>query len=236
VIDPYAPTSVENTDKSAGKSISALASDMRTSDVRGAICAKLTELYGVAADSIRLTFRGSEDALLSTNVEGMQVTIQPAGGGKSVPVQVRVFRGDEVIASGTVRVGVEIQRSVLISVSPIDRAEPISAANTMLDTRWLTPDVKPVPAEEAYGAVALSRIESGAVVESRAVKAPNVVAKGEIVRIDCLSGGIALQAQARALEHGKQGQVIQFQSLNSKKIFRARVSGEGSAVADLGSR
>ena len=236
VIDPHAPRVAENTEKNAGKSISGLASELRTSDVRGAICAKLTELYGVSADSIRLTFRGSDDALLTTSVDGMQVTIQPAAGGKSVPVQVRVFRGDEVIASGTVRVGVEIQRSVLVSVSPIDRAEPISAANTIIDSRWLTPDTKPAPTDEAYGSVALSRIESGAVVESRSVKAPNVVTKGEIIRIDCLSGGIALQAQARALEHGKQGQVIQFQSLNSKKIFRARVSGAGSAVAEISSR
>ncbi len=199
-------------------------------DVRSAVAQKLADLYQVDAERVRLTFESGHDALLDGATEGRTVTVQPAAAGKRVPVMIRVYSGEALERSGTVRVGVEILRDVLVASAPIARGAPVEGAGLSLDTRWMAPDFKPAAYEETVGANAIARIEAGAVIESRMVRTPEVVVKGDICQVDCLSGGIVLQAQARALEGAREGQTIRFQSMNSKKTFLARVSGPGRAV------
>ena len=206
------------------------AAALAKADVRSAVAQKLADLYQVDADRVRLTFESGHDALLDGVTEGRTVTVQPAAAGKRIPVMIRVYSGEALDRSGTVRVGVEILRDVLIASAPIARGAPVEGAGLSLDTRWMTPDFKPAVYEETVGANAIARIEAGAVIESRMVRTPEVIAKGDICQVDCLSGGIVVQAQARAMEGAREGQTIRFQSMNSKKTFLARVSGAGRAV------
>lgn len=206
------------------------AAALAKADVRSAVAQKLADLYQVDADRVRLTFESGHEALLDGVTEGRTVTVQPAAAGKRIPVMIRVYLGEALERSGTVRVGVEILRDVLIASGPIARGAPVEGTGLSMDTRWMSPDFKPAVYEETVGANAIARIEAGAVIESRMVRTPEVITKGDICQVDCLSGGIVVQAQARALEGAREGQTIRFQSMNSKKTFLARVSGAGRAV------
>jgi len=56
------------------------------------------------------------------------------------------------------------------------------------------------------------------------------VSKGDIVMIRCVSGSVALTTRGRAMADGCDGDIVEFQALDSKRVFRARMSGRGCAV------
>ncbi|MFZ4575510.1 MAG: flagellar basal body P-ring formation chaperone FlgA [Phycisphaerales bacterium] len=236
------PTDVDPPEKDAApvaesaQSTPILAAAAVAPDVRSAIASKLAEIYRVSPDRLRLTFERSAEELLNTDTRGRKVAVQPAAAGKRVPVQVRIYDNDTLERSGTVRVGIEVLREVLVAAGPIARAAKLDADVVTTDSRWLPPDFEPAVYDETIGAVAQSRIDAGAIIEARMVKTPSVVDKGDICAIDCLSGGVAVQGQGRAMEAARQGQVVRFQSVHSKKTFLAKVSGPGRAVMTIGTR
>lgn len=198
--------------------------------VSGAIATKLAELYNVDPSRLRLRFEERHEALLSTLVNGRSIAIQPAGTGKRVPVKFQIYRGDRIESTGTVRVEAEVLRDVVITTRAIARGEPILEEALIREARWLPHSTESASPDAVPGTVAQTRLEAGRIVESKDVQPPLAIKKGDICQVDCISGGIAIQSQARAAENGKEGEVIRFFPLGSKNAFRARVDGPGRAV------
>jgi flagella basal body P-ring formation protein FlgA len=98
------------------------------------------------------------------------------------------------------------------------------------DRQWLAPTIQPATAAQAIGAIVRGRVEAGKVVMAKDVEPPIIVKKGDLVSVDCIAGTVVVGTTARAKENGTDGQVIEFQSLQSKKTFQARINGNGRAV------
>ena len=52
--------------------------------------------------------------------------------------------------------------------------------------------------------------------------------------MDCVSGGFVVTGSGRAMEAGREGQVITLQAIKSKHTFRARIVSAGRAVTVTG--
>jgi flagella basal body P-ring formation protein FlgA len=234
LLDDAKPTLVDKVDLDTpdpkGTVSSLVASEVAQPSVRAAVGAKLADLYDVDPQDLRLTFDKSAEDFLSRSTRGLQLTVQPAASGKRIPVSVRLFDRDRLVATSVVRVGMEIRRDVVTTLVPLAKGNTISGDQIRIDQQWLTPDLRPAPYEEVVGCTVLKRIGAGEVIDLGHIKAPSCVLKGDIVRVDCLSGGISVQAQGRALEDGREGQLIKFQSMYSRKVFKARIAGPGYAV------
>lgn len=206
---------------------------IREGSIGAAIPTRLADLLGVHPADVRVTFEGSDGALLATPVGEGVLTIAPQGEGERISLSVRLYRGDAIVASGSVRARVEVRRRVLVARGVLARGDVVTAESVVEEQRHLPLDAVPA-GDEAIGMTVRSRIGAGEIVRTRDVESPIVVRRGDLIGVDCVSGGFVVRATARAMEVGREGQVITLQALNSKHTFRARVARPGLAVVVVG--
>jgi len=197
---------------------------------------KLAETYGVQREDLRVTFDERAPSILAASVSGRIVAIELAGTGDRVPVQIRIFEGDRLIENGTVRTVPSVRRRVTRATAAVAKGEVVNVAMLTSAPDWLPPSIVPASIETIVGKAACARIGEGQIVEERHVKPPQVVSRGDICMIDCLSGGLIIQLRARALAHGRTGETIGFQSLSGKRPFQARIAGPERAVMQIEGR
>ncbi len=87
-------------------------------------------------------------------------------------------------------------------------------------------------ADEAIGQVARSNIFPGAVLTSRNVERPTLVRRNQQVSVRIQNGGLSVQAQARALQDGAAGDLVQFMNEGAEETFFARIQPDGTAVLE----
>lgn len=200
--------------------------------LRALIPDRLAATLDLDPSDLRLAYDDGDARLLNTPIEGRTVVLRPTGSGERLPVAVRIYDGERLAESGTLRVGVLVRRSVYRVTSAVARGETLIADALKREEAWLPPGVRPA-GEAAIGQVVRTRLEPGEVLTADHVELPIVVRRGDLVAVDCISGGFVVQTTARALEAGREGQVIEMQALNSKNTFRGRVSRAGQAVLRL---
>lgn len=198
--------------------------------VRGLVRGWISELVGAGPDRLRVTFDEQDRELLDQPVAGRRVEIQPGGTSDRLPLQIKVFEGERIAAAGTVRAEVRVKRSVLVVRQGIPRGQSITAEDFTLDEQWLAPRVRPASAARAVGSVARGSLRAGEVLDEDDFELPLVVKKGDLVTVHCLSGLVKVELVARAMEAGRDGEVIALQAADSRRTFQARMSGPGRAV------
>ncbi len=213
--------------------------------IRDAVTAQLARFYNVPLSDLRLTFRAPSRAessdLLDRPLPGAgadvgRIDIQPGAADSSsrIPVHIFVFEGDRLTVNETILVDAVIRRPVLIARRDIDRRETIAADDFLTAEQWVPAgDRPPATAEAAAGAQASNRIQAGDIITTAHVEPPIVVNRGDIVTVHCLAGAFTIQLRARALEKGRDGDVIPFRAEGADRNatpFTARMSGRGTAV------
>lgn len=198
--------------------------------VRDHVTAHLADLAGVSPEELRLTFDPQDEALLSASTQGRTVSVRALGLGERFPVNVTIYDGERVERAGAVRVGALARRRVAVSRADLRREDMLHADSVLVEERWLPLDADAAPPEAVVGSAARSRIPAGAVVSRRDLLAPQIVTKGELVQVHCVSGSVVLRTRARALEDGRDGELVRFELLTSPGVFQARMDGRGRAV------
>lgn len=198
--------------------------------VRGQVWARIAEVVGAGPDRLRVSFDEQDRALLDQPVIGRRIELQPVGSSDRMPIQVTIFESDRIVASGTVRADVKVKRPVLVIRRGLTRGQPITVDDFTADEQWLPPRVRPATAARAVGAVSRTGLRAGEVLDESDFEAPIVVKKGELVTVHCLSGMVKVEMVARAMQAGRDGEVVTFQAADSKRTFQARMSGRGRAV------
>lgn len=220
-----------------------------TETVRGQVVARIADEMHVTVDDLRLTFETADARLLDTTLGNRTAVVQVLGAGAKVPVAVRVLEGDRTVAGGTIRVGTLVRTPVAVARRVIGRNEIVEEAYFAVEDRWIAPGMDYAPPARLVGLGVRQRINAGAIVRESDLEAPDVIAKGDIVAVDCVAGTVVLTQRARALQGGKKGEVIDLESLSPKQElvdgsrgkqkvkngpkskFRARIDGPGRAIA-----
>jgi flagella basal body P-ring formation protein FlgA len=228
-------------------------SDLPT--VRGHALAALAAHANVEADAIRAEFAERDAVTLATHIaSGQVVSITPTARASEVPLQVRVYAGDTLVLSETVRAKVSVRRSVLVATRDIDRGSAIDATNSRSEERWLPmsnldAQAQALSQSPEAGAVAKQALRSGQAIGARHIALPVLIEKGDVVAVDCVRNGLVVRASLRALEDGKLNDMIELAPLASNRssrdkastprreppTVRARVVGAGRAVMMLAS-
>ncbi|MBX3378199.1 MAG: flagellar basal body P-ring formation protein FlgA [Phycisphaeraceae bacterium] len=198
--------------------------------VRQAVSDRIARILQADAQDLRLTFDAADDEFLNQTTTGRTLEIKPTASSDRLPLALTLYEGDRIVASKSIRVGVLVRRNVVIAAASKSRGETIAESDVTIDEQWVGPNVKAATPEEVIGAAAQGRIAAGQVILSGSIAAPMVVNKGEIVSVSCVSGTVVLTTKARALASARVGDVIQFQGLDDKRTFTARMSGRGRAV------
>lgn len=213
--------------------------------LQSVVAERLPGLLGVDPERTRLTFDDADRRVLMGSVEGAKVDLKVLAMADRVPVQVLVYqpRKDGEFALGhsaTIRIGVEVERTVVATIAPMKRGDVVDSSTVTTRTEWLTLAKKPLELGDANGAVMkLPKVAGGTVLLVGDVEPAVVVRKGQVVTIHCVSGQFVIKVQARAMEAGKVGQVIKFAPLDVRdrkdtRSFLARVETAGRAIMTVG--
>ncbi len=76
-------------------------------------------------------------------------------------------------------------------------------------------------------------IKTGGTITQSLIRAPKVISRGEVVTLEASNASIAVVTQAKALSHGRLGQKIRVQNLNTKRVIDAEVTGPGRVVRNI---
>ncbi len=205
-------------------------------NVRGHLARRIASMLNAEASDLRLSFSDRDQALLDTLGAGRVVDVKPMGSGARIPFGVKVFEGDRLIVSGTLRVGVERRTTVAVVAKPIRRGQTIVAADLSSDEQWLAPDVATLSAAETIGRVARGPMQPGMRVEASRVEHAVIVRRGDLVNVDVVAGSVVVTVECRARGAGAMGDIIEFEFKDDRKrTLQARIQGRGRAVTTTGS-
>lgn len=208
--------------------------------VRAVIERRLAAAFECEIGDLRLEFAERDSELLAVSALGRTVDVQPTGFSERLPLRVTVYEGERIVRAESIRVAVLIRRTVVIVPGGLSRGDLIDPTDLVTDIRWLAPDLVPIAPEAAPGMVMHNRIMPGAALCARDVEAPLVIRRGEALRVHSVGGAVSLQIPARALENGREGDVIRCVTIMGPttrgprergREFLARLAGPGIAVA-----
>ena len=202
--------------------------------LRDQVVTWLAHAFACSADDLRVTFDDAQGEALDASVVGVTTSIRSLGMSDRLSLAITTYRGDVITNTLTLRVAPLIRREVAVASRRIARGEPLTSDVLRTDEQWVPPSVVPIDARSLHGVIARSRIDAGTIIRPEHVDQPIVIKKGEIVTIDCVSGGVVVRAMARAMAAAREGEIIAFQYLESKRSFNARANGPGRAVVVVG--
>lgn len=186
---------------------------------------------------LRALFEEGDREFLDQPRFAQRVVVTPATtpGSKRLVLTARIFEGDRLIDSRTIRADVEARRRVVVLKGTLRRNAEITAEALDEQELWL-PVGGGTPVQsitEAIGSIARTRLESGTVLRAEHLVSPVIVRRNELVTIHAVHSGFEVQSRARARAEGRRGDLIEFRLEGAQKTFQARIEGPGVAVIDL---
>ncbi|GAB0056858.1 hypothetical protein SIID45300_01173 [Candidatus Magnetaquicoccaceae bacterium FCR-1] len=103
------------------------------------------------------------------------------------------------------------------------------------DIKWMEGDLKNPPAgmiedpKEILGMSATRSITSDRPLQTDWFASPQVVARGERVRVVAVSGALRIESTAVAKNGGRVGEIVSMENPDSHRRFDARITGPGQA-------
>lgn len=207
--------------------------------VRTRVVEMLDRMFGVKDDpgALRVLFDEGDEDLLGMEEWGRRILVRPgtSGTGSRVLVEVRVLSGDQIVASRTIAVNVEIRRRVVVLTADVERHDVITDKMVRETEMWVSPrgDGGPSNVKDVVGQRVRKPLHAGEVLRSGDVEPAILVARGSLVTVLCLKGGIGIQARGRAMDDGREGEMIECRLIDSRKAFEAKVDGPGRVVVVL---
>lgn len=99
-----------------------------------------------------------------------------------------------------------------------------------------TPTGAPQDAEAVIGLSARRALRAGAAVQSRDLAAPQVIARGDMVQVAFISGGVSLTVTGRAARNAALGEAVVITNIESGRAIDAVAVGPGQAVTGPAAR
>ena len=133
------------------------------------------------------------------------------------------------------RVDVKVTVQCVVASADLVIGQPIDPMNLRIETREEFPS-KPTchgdsaRLEDVAGRLPRRTIRAGTVVQNVWLDAPKMVARGEIVKVNVISGSTRLEAEGVAETSGSLGEIISVRNPESKRQYRARVASPGRVV------
>lgn len=200
--------------------------------VRGRVALALARSLGVVPADLRVEFDARDAGLLAIPIHGRVADAQPVGIGARTPVSVKVFEGDRLVSSGTVRARVEVRRLVAIATRDLARGEVFGAADIAPAPRWLAPDADLAEPAAVIGQQARASVRAGEAISARAIERALAIRRGERVTVSVVSPTFVVEVIARARADAAEGDLLEFESIEDRtRAFTARAAGPGRAVA-----
>lgn len=192
--------------------------------------AQLRMTMNVGTLPARFEYDQRDAAFLNTPLAGRTVELVVGGRSDRVPVRVVLYDGDTVSDERAVRVGMQIERRVVIAQQTLRRGHRVGAHDLRTETRWVGAGSDPADPTLVGGLAVKSTVRAGEVIDAVQLEPPEVIKRGDIVVVRSLTGSAVVRLRVRALASGRVGEVIEFRREGTRQTLTARVAGPGLAV------
>ncbi len=174
----------------------------------------------VGSDRLNVHFSPGEDFLGRVNAQLEYVD----------PESSKTFR-----VQRTASVEIDVELPVLVASKPLRRGAILTSESTQLEKRSLRglPRQFLTDLPDVAGERLAEPLSEGRVVLRRHLVIQNLVKRGDIMLVDAQTGGLEIRIEAKALENGSFGQMIQAENPVSRRRFQVEVTGEGRAMLSL---
>jgi flagella basal body P-ring formation protein FlgA len=198
--------------------------------LRGAILRRIGQLAQASPTDLHITFAPEDSEFLALPIAGRTAEVKATAMSERLPLAVTLYEGERIVSSRTIRVTALIRRMVPMAADTKRKGDTLDKDDLSPQEQWLPLGASPANPDQLVGAVLRSRITAGQVISTDDVAPPLVANKGDQVTVHCISGGVVVTTRARAMAPAHDGEVIEFQALDSKRRFSARMNGRGRAV------
>jgi flagella basal body P-ring formation protein FlgA len=188
----------------------------------------LLKVLRVTPENLRVDWPARHDEFLDEPVDGRLIHVQPLGRSARLPLSITIYEGDRIVRTETVRADLAVRHEAFVVAKAVPRGATLTDAELTPRDLWLDPRV--TPATTPIGQVTTRRLEPGSVVQTDDIEAPLAVRRGEFVQVHCVAGAVVLKTRGRALESGRDGEVIRVEMTGSGEKIMARLNGPGRAV------
>lgn len=198
------------------------------------------------AGEMQLTFAAGDAALLAQSALDGRWELEPLSTARlgRLPLAVRKWQGTTLVSEQRLYVQVSRQTLAAVATRPLRRGQTIAPGDVEVQAVTLDADRgQPVTElRQLIGQLAQRSVRGGEVVYAADVQEPVLVQRGEIVAVQCVSGGLVIRMTGRAEEDGSRGQIINVRNDRSRSLFQAKVIGarevqvvlEGASEAPAG--
>ena len=153
----------------------------------------------------------------------------------------KVFLSVNLIMDGNIRetipvtLNVRLFKEVLIAKKNIGRGNNIRISDFDMRKREVTRFKKGVVEDfdDVHDMVPKRTIRTQQILTMDMFEYPELIRRGEIVKIILQSGSMTVTAKGIALNGGKKGEIVRVRNIDSKRIITAVVSGKGLARLNI---
>lgn len=178
----------------------------------------------------RFEFKDKDTDDLNIPVAGRIVEIREIGRSEQLLLGVKVYENERLVLDRSFRFEVLLERPVRVATQQISRSSMITGENSKIEHRWLGVTEPVASPSDAIGMVTVSTIGIGRVIYTTSLEAPILIDRGQLVNARSIAGSVSISTEARAKQNGRLGDIIELESKDRTKQFRARVAGPGQVV------
>lgn len=211
-----------------------------TITLRDIVISQIVQRSGVPGGDLRIIFAPRDDRVLNIVPGNHRVEVQPFGRSipGRVPMVIRRFDGDRETDSYRVTADVTQRFRTAVTSRVLRRGQTITASDVEARDSYLTSlrDQPVTDLKALVGQTATTSLQPGDIIYTDHVQTPVMVRRGELVSVNCLSGGVIVRTVGRASGNGSMGDVISVRNERSRETFMVRVTGRRQGTVDQSGR
>jgi len=146
-------------------------------------------------------------------------------------LSVNVIVDERIIETIPVSMNIRVFKEILIPKKTLERGEQITASDFERKRREVTRYKKGVIEDfsEIKEMVPKKVIRSSVIMSMNMFEQPQLIKRGDIVKIVLKSDTLTIKTKGIALNNAKKGEIVRVENIDSKRIITAIVDGKGSA-------
>lgn len=210
---------------------------INTPTARGEVARRLSQQLSVTPDRLRLRFSPPDAAWLDADRADQRIEIAPLSRFDSdrVNLDVRLWSDGVMVERVSITVHAEMLANQLIARRSLSRTTRITPEDVEVVEAWIRPGANDLQCtlDDAVGRITTTALKAGDTLLKRHVRNETVVKRGDLVKVRCLVGGVAISMDAVARGNGGVGDTVTLQKQGERATFLAEIVGRGEAVVRM---
>jgi flagella basal body P-ring formation protein FlgA len=208
--------------------------DAQPGTLRARLLAHLLDHLNLPHADVKVAFDSADMAQLDQLADEGRFELDPVVGDGVGRVILTVHKIQPDAPAQTIRITahVTVQRPVVLVTRSLSRGQVIEPQDVEVRTLWLDSMIKPPLSDTSVviGMRSAGVMRVGSHVHSDDLKTMDLVRRGQMVTVRCVSGQLVIKTVARAMGDAAMGETVMVRNDRTREEFAVRVTGPQEAT------